>query len=153
MRKLFINEIYSKLSGYKPYGELVSRLKNRNFPICLHGIQDGLYPFIIKKIHETSGFPTLIITPSTKEAENIRNDLSGLLGEEAQFFPWWGVSPYKDVSPLNSVFQDRVKILTDLCLGKKTIVIAPLARSFERSPRPITCARTSSRSRKGARST
>ncbi len=136
MRKLFINEIYSKLTSYKPYGELVSRLKTGRFPLYLQGLQDGIYPFIIKKIHEIRNSATLVITPSTKEAENIKNDLSGLLGEEAMLFPWWGVSPYKDVSPLNSVFQDRVKILADLAMGKKGIYIAPLRALARAVPSP-----------------
>jgi transcription-repair coupling factor (superfamily II helicase) len=129
MITLCINDILEKLKRYKPFSDLIESSKTDNVPSSVFGVQDGLLPFIISEVHTHTKVPSLIITHTEKEAENVMEDLVSLCGDNVALFPWWGVAPYKDVSPISSLFFERTGVLARILSGENIIVIAPL-RAF-----------------------
>ncbi|MDR2766915.1 MAG: transcription-repair coupling factor [Treponema sp.] len=74
--------------------------------------------------------PCLVVVPTDREAQDLALDMASL-GCAAEIFPWWGILPYHDVSPLTAVFGERTRLLSVLleCTGRSAasfpLVIVP----------------------------
>ncbi|MBN1697473.1 MAG: transcription-repair coupling factor [Spirochaetales bacterium] len=137
MITLCINEILEKLKGYQPFSHLINSFRTGKLPVSVFGIQDGLLPFIVSEIHSHAKAPSLVLVSTEKEAEDVMEDLKSLCGEEVVPFPWWGVAPYKDVSPVSSVFFERTSVLEKLLAHKPVIIVAPLRAFVVPLPDPV----------------
>ncbi|GHV85488.1 transcription-repair-coupling factor [Spirochaetia bacterium] len=65
--------------------------------------------------------PFLAVVPTEREAEDLAADLdvcgtpvSTKAGNSWAVFPWWGGLPYRDAAPLQAVFGERTRVLTEL---------------------------------------
>ncbi|MBN2737469.1 MAG: transcription-repair coupling factor [Spirochaetales bacterium] len=64
----------------------------------------------------------VFVFPTEKEAGNSFSELESLSARPTHLFPGWGVAPYKDISPLNSVFCDRALILSKIMDSEKSVL-------------------------------
>jgi len=101
---------------------LVDAVQRGQFPLEVEGVEGSLQALLLGDLFHLTQRPLLIVTPTEKEAEELASDL-GALGERALLFPWWGTMPYRDMSPLSSVFGERSRILSLLLSEKSAIVI------------------------------
>lgn len=112
----------------RPFHALLKKITNREFPCTVEG-PEGLYlAVLIHKIHKIRSDPSLVITPTEKEAETLANDL-GLITEKATLFPGFGIAPYSDINPHTSVSGERLRILSHL-LGKEPLIVVTSLRSL-----------------------
>ncbi|MCL1814878.1 MAG: transcription-repair coupling factor [Treponema sp.] len=81
---------------------------------------EGSFQSMILALIRSAGstLPALAVVPTEREAEDLAGDLNTILGEtklpRARVFPWWGTLPYRDGPPLQAVFGERTKALTEL---------------------------------------
>ncbi|MCL1812675.1 MAG: transcription-repair coupling factor [Treponema sp.] len=89
-------------------------------PLELEGPEGAVHAMILALLRsEEHSVPALAIVPTEREAEDLAGDLNAVIAkrpqEEAlQLFPWWGTLPYREGSPLSSVFGERTKALAGL---------------------------------------
>ena len=86
-------------------------------------------------LHRMAG-PTLVVAPSIREAEGIRDDLRGILGD-CLYFPPYETLPYEGEPAHRGVVSDRVECMWGL-LGAvpRTIVVVPAQALPKRLPPP-----------------
>lgn len=129
MIQSFIQEITKKFETWNPFKFFLLQCRKDEFPISISGAQEGLLPLLIHEVFSHTSHPSIIVTPTVQEAENLFEDLKLLDKEKVQLFPWWGVAPYKNTLPMSSVFFNRSYVLSRLVSGEKFLSVAPL-RSF-----------------------
>ena len=87
----------------------------------------SLTPFLLS--HRASAKPIVIVTHSSRRAEDIGNELSAILGkEEIIQFPAWETLPHEKLSPKSDTVAQRIHALYQLqnATGKAKILIAPI---------------------------
>jgi len=87
----------------------------------------SLTPFLLS--HRASTKPIVIVTHSSRRAEDIGNELSAILGKEAIIqFPAWETLPHEKLSPKSDTVAQRIHALYQLqnATGKAKILIAPI---------------------------
>ncbi|MBN2442444.1 MAG: transcription-repair coupling factor [Spirochaetales bacterium] len=129
MIQSFIHEISKRLKTLNSFKFFLMQCKTGELPLSISGVQEGLLPFLVHEQFSLTSFPSLIITPTVQEAQNIYDDLTLLDSTKVELFPWWGIAPYKDSLPISSVFFERSHVLSRLASGENLLIIAPL-RSF-----------------------
>ncbi len=118
----------------------------------LQGVQGGALGYILSLVVETSRRPLLIIAATSRDAENLYDDLTFLLGEERSVVPFgkrlhllpsWEVLPFEKLSPhpenlagrlqgLYKLIEEAAPVLisTPASLMQKVIPVAALKRSY-----------------------
>ena len=150
MRTLFLNQFHSKLKGYQPYADILDSIRTNAFPLVIEGSQDGFLSFLFHNLHEDTHNVSLIVLPTEKEVENLYQDLLLLEGRSVVRFPWWGCVPYGSVSPLSSVFAERVSVLTRLLSGENLLVVTSLRAFLTPLPDPFSVGSQTLQLRRGA---
>ncbi len=87
----------------------------------------SLTPFLLS--HRASTKPIVIVTHSSRRAEDIGNELSAILGKEAIIqFPAWETLPHEKLSPKSDTVAQRIHALYQLqnATEKAKILIAPI---------------------------
>jgi len=150
MRTLFLNQFHSKLKAYRPYMDILDSIRTNSFPLVIEGSQDGFLSFLFHNLHEDTHNVSLIVLPTDKETENLYQDLLLLEGRSVVHFPWWGCVPYGSVSPLSSVFAERVSVLTRLLSGENLLVVTSLRAFLTPLPDPSSVGSQTLQLRRGA---
>lgn len=87
----------------------------------------SLTPFLLS--HRASANPIVIVTHSSRRAEDIGNELSAILGNDAIIqFPAWETLPHEKLSPKSDTVAQRIHALYQLqnATSKAKILIAPI---------------------------
>ncbi|WP_353507815.1 transcription-repair coupling factor [Intrasporangium sp.] len=103
---------------------------------------DGANPFLIAAIARASrpSTPLLVITATTREAEDLQAALGGLLPtEEVVVFPSWETLPHERLSPRSDTVGRRLAVLRrivhpdpdDSVYGPLSVVIAPVRAALQ----------------------
>ena len=124
MNTLSFPELLDKTSASKAVSALFSAVKNCQFPMEIEGSEGSLNSLFIAKTHEIRGARLFVVVPHEDMGDDIVLDLAASKMPGTKF-PWWGASPYRELSPQASVFGNRAKILSDIALGKSGIYIIP----------------------------
>ncbi len=103
---------------------------------CLHESKKIIapaptYPFLLAKIAETSSL--LIVTSSSRSAEDLANELRELHNKVLEF-PAWETLPHERLSPRSDTVARRLATLADLATtnNENTIVVAPIRAVIHR---------------------
>jgi transcription-repair coupling factor (superfamily II helicase) len=103
---------------------------------CLHESKKliapaSTYPFLLAKIAESSSL--LIVTSSSRSAEDLANELRELHNKVLEF-PAWETLPHERLSPRSDTVARRLATLADLAAAndEKTIVVAPIRAVIHR---------------------
>lgn len=87
----------------------------------------SLTPFLLS--HRATSKPIVIVTHSSRRAEDIGIEISAILGKEAIIqFPAWETLPHEKLSPKSDTVAQRIHALYQLqnASGKLRILIAPI---------------------------
>ena len=103
---------------------------------CLHESKKiiapaATYPFLLAKIAETS--PLLIVTSSSRSAEDLASELRELHKKVLEF-PAWETLPHERLSPRSDTIARRLATLADLAApnNENVIVVAPIRAVIHR---------------------
>ena len=107
----------------------------------VQGIQGGARAFVLSLTAARARRPILIITPGTREAEALHEDLNFFLGADgatvlshggAHLFPSWEVLPFENLSPHPESIAGRLEALYKLVEEPAPILIATPAALMQR---------------------
>ena len=87
----------------------------------------SLTPFLLS--HRASTKPIVIVTHSSRRAEDIATEIAAILGNEAIIqFPAWETLPHEKLSPKSDTVAQRIHAIYQLqnATGKAKILIAPI---------------------------
>ncbi|MGO9309655.1 MAG: transcription-repair coupling factor [Spirochaetia bacterium] len=90
------------------------------------GPKGAYLSLVLDALHAKATGPSLVVTPTEREAESIVQDLDSFGTRAAIRFPWWGSAPYEGARPLASIFGERVQALARLLAAEPLTVVAPL---------------------------
>ncbi len=136
MITLFINKIIKKLEAFPPYRQILGKIEANAFPLEIEGVKDGFISIILYKLFHDTGKPSLIVTATEEEAENLYQDLSQFMPEKISIFKWFNILPYENLPPLPELMRQRSSVLTRLLSGERLAVIAPLRALLYYLPPP-----------------
>ena len=92
--------IKAKLEGSLSFDVLAERIASDTNRIKVCGLAGSLGGFVLSSIKSTTQFPLVAVTVGEEEAEELRDDLETILGQErVRYFPPCDVLPYEEKSP------------------------------------------------------
>ncbi|HET6450328.1 MAG TPA: CarD family transcriptional regulator, partial [Spirochaetia bacterium] len=104
--------------------------------IDILGPKGAYLSLVLDVLHGREEGPSLVVTPTEREAENVVQDVEALGKRPAVVFPWWETAPYEGASPLASLFGARVRVLSALLSRQALTVVAPLRAFLTPVPDP-----------------
>ena len=120
-----IARLSANTSGFR---EVVARIEKGERQVLLHGLPAALAAFLIAHLRHAFDRPVLVVAADEDQAEQWRDDLQEITGEEiVRYFPAWDVSVYDHRSPDPEITGLRIEAAVRLQLGRPTIVVAPAA--------------------------
>jgi transcription-repair coupling factor (superfamily II helicase) len=136
MPNLFRKQTDRHFASSRALAGILGSLDKGVSPVQVTGPKGAYLSLVLATLHERLKKPSLIVTPTEREAESIIADAEAFEARQALLFPWWGTAPYEGASPLASIFGDRVQILSRLLVGEPIMVIAPLRALLTPVPDP-----------------
>jgi transcription-repair coupling factor (superfamily II helicase) len=136
MSNLFRNQIERHFASSSALAGALSSVGRGSGRTIVVGPKGAYLSLVLDAVHAKTSGPSLIVTPTEREAESIVQDLECFGTRKAVHFPWWGTAPYEGMSPLASVFGERVQTLAGLLAGVPLTVVAPLRAFLTPVPDP-----------------
>jgi len=134
MISLFLKDLKQTLSSSYSYKEVMKRFNQQDYPIHIEGSRGVHYAAMLTEMNRLTRGPSLVITPSEQDANDLIRDLS-LFTSDCHLYPSWGNMLYRGVSPQSSLFGKRVRVLSLLAAeDQKSIVVASLRAVKEMLP-------------------
>ncbi len=133
MKTLLYERLTEKLRGHGATKRLFERIQGNSFPVDVHGPKETFLAYLLSRIYERHGGPLVVVVPTEQEATALYEDLYRF-GTEAIHLPWWGTVAYSDVPSSAPVHGRRMRALTTLAGGKRSVVIAPLRSAITPLP-------------------
>jgi transcription-repair coupling factor (superfamily II helicase) len=124
-----------KTAGSNDVSAFFSAVKQGKFPVEVEGSEGAFTAILAAQIYSITGGQLFAVVPQESGADDLAVDLAGS-GIPCVKFSWWGTAPYNELNPLSAVFGERVKVLSDLVLGKPGIVIVPMRALLNPLPPP-----------------
>ncbi len=110
------------------FKEVVARLAHGQQHILFHGLPTALAAFLASHIRTALERPVLIVAADEDRAEQWRDDLQIIAGEQmVHYFPAWDVGIYDRQSPDLEITSLRVAAAARLMRREPAIVVAPAA--------------------------
>ncbi|HEX9145075.1 MAG TPA: hypothetical protein VGA09_12435, partial [Candidatus Binatia bacterium] len=107
----------------------------------VQGLQGGARAFVLSLVAQNSRRPILIISPGSRDAENLYDDLAFFLSEERSLppvlkrlhlFPSWEVLPFEKLSPHPDNLSGRLEGLYKLVEEPAPILIGTPAALMQK---------------------
>jgi transcription-repair coupling factor (superfamily II helicase) len=136
MSNLFQKQLERHFASSKALAGAAAAMRTGKAPVSIVGPKGAYLSLVLDALHAQAASPSLVVTPTEREAESIVQDLEAFGVRKAVHFPWWGTAPYEGSSPLASIFGERVQILVSLLTGSPLTVVAPLRALLEPVPDP-----------------
>ena len=124
MNTLSFPELLQITSSSKAVSACVCAVKEGKFPAEIEGCEGSFAALLIAQLYSAIGGLFFAVVPQESDADDLALDLAHS-GIPCVKFPWWGTVPYRELAPLTAVFGERVKVLSELVLGKPGIVLVP----------------------------
>ena len=135
-----LDHIVRLTSQTDSFREVAARLANGQRHILFHGLPTTLAAFLASHLRTALERPVLIVAADEDRAEQWRDDLQVIAGEQmVYYFPAWDVGIYDRQSPDLEITSLRVAAAARLMRGAPAIVVAPgfgPARSANPAPCP-----------------
>ena len=136
MSNLFRKQLERHFATSKSLAGAFAAMKAGSGPAQVAGPKGAYLSLVLDALHAKAPGPSLVVTPTEREAESIVQDIESFGVRKAVHFPWWGTAPYEGASPLASIFGERVQILARLLAGDPLTVVAPLRALLTPVPDP-----------------
>ena len=108
------------------FKEVTAQLANGQQHVLFHGLPTALAAFLASHIRNALERPVLIVATDEDRAEQWRDDLQVIAGEQVvHYFPAWDVGIYDRQSPDLEITSLRVATAARLMRGEPAIVVAP----------------------------
>ncbi|MFW6288999.1 MAG: hypothetical protein ACOC2Q_04395, partial [Spirochaetota bacterium] len=124
------------LKGYRPWRELLDRMRTGPFPFTVAGPRGAYLAYLAHQMSQRASLPLLIIVPTEQEAESVIRDLE-FFGASPLVMPWWGSMPYRPLPRTAPVFGERARALGQLLTEPPKIVVASLRAFLTPVPDPV----------------
>jgi transcription-repair coupling factor (superfamily II helicase) len=113
----------------------IGAIRDARAPTRVSGLAGSGTSVFLSILYRELGSTVAVVCPD--DAESLRDDLEGLLGEDAVLiFPDWEVLPYDEFSPHEAIVGARLKSLSLLAEGRKAVVVIPLRALLARTIPP-----------------
>ena len=123
-----LDPIASKTAATSSFREVIARLQRGDRTIELHGLPTTLAAFLVTHVQRSLPRPLLVVAADENRAEQWRDDLQAIAGEEiVRYFPAWDVDLYDRSSPSQEVTGLRIEALDRLARKRPAIIVAPAA--------------------------
>ena len=123
-----LDDIARKTALTASFKEVVTRLRQGEKQVLLHGLPATLMAFLLTHVQRSIARPLLVIAADEDRAEQWRDNLQSIVGEEVvHYFPAWDVDIYEGRSPVVEITELRLEAAVRLQRGEPTIVVAPAA--------------------------
>ena len=136
MTNLFRKRVERHFAASRQAAALSAAVAKGGSGLRVTGPKGAYLSLVLNMLARGGGRPSLVVTPSEKEAESIVQDSDAFGSGRAVFLPWWGVAPYEGASPLASLFGERAHLLSRLLTGEPLMVVAPLRALLTPVPDP-----------------
>ena len=136
MTNLFRKRVERHFAASRQAAALSAAVAKGGSGLRVTGPKGAYLSLVLNMLARGGGRPSLVVTPSEKEAESIVQDAEAFGSTPAALFPWWGAAPYEAASPLASIFGERVRVLSRLLAGEPLMVVAPLRAFLTPVPDP-----------------
>ena len=119
----------ARLTAQTPsFAAVVSRLRDGEQEVLLNGLPNSLGAFLLTHVQRTLDRTLLVVAADEDRAEQWRDDLQAIAGEEVvHYFPAWDAELYDKRSPDIEITGLRIEAAARLQRGETTIIIAPAA--------------------------
>jgi len=118
--------IARKTAATASFEEVVARLQQGALRVDLHGIPRTLAAFLVTHVQRSVPRPLLVVAPDEERAEQWRDDLQAIAGEQVvRYFPAWDVGLYDGRSPSREISGLRIEALDCLRRKRPAIIVAP----------------------------
>ncbi|MDR0475261.1 MAG: transcription-repair coupling factor, partial [Treponema sp.] len=124
MKSLSFPELLAKIGKAHLLVACASAFTEGKFPLEIAGCEGALGTLRLARLFAARPGLYVAVVPQEIDAAELALDLAAS-GLPVLTFPWWGAVPYRELNPLSAVFGERVKVLSELALGKPGIVIVP----------------------------
>lgn len=119
---------YSLWSDLPEFQALGEGLKKGYRQQAVFGLPMGQAAFLLATLYGTSDRPLLVVTAGFHEALDLAADLGAWLpAVQLRYFPPLEVVPYHLVARSPDIAAERLRVLTGLVIGERSLVVAPLA--------------------------
>jgi transcription-repair coupling factor (superfamily II helicase) len=123
---LTLKELRNKLPHTDPFQRMLASVGSGR-STNIHGLAGSLNAFLLDALRRGCDRQILAITPTTRAAEVLRDDLESLIGEKrVRYFPDWELIAFEDKSPHVEVTALRLETMQALLVGEPVVVIAPI---------------------------
>ena len=121
-----LDHIVRLTSQTNSFKEVAARLANGQQQVLFHGLPTTLAAFLASHLRTALERPVLIVAADEDRAEQWRDDLQVIAGEQmVYYFPAWDVGIYDRQSPDLEITSLRVAATARLMRGEPAIVVAP----------------------------
>ncbi|MFH1006903.1 MAG: transcription-repair coupling factor [Candidatus Latescibacterota bacterium] len=119
-----VESLCTRVAASTSFEESRRRLREGVRTLKLHGLAGALKAFWIATTYRETGFPRLVVTADNESAEQLRDDLSTIMGsEQVRYFPEWEILPYQERSPSSDVIGLRIEALEGLLFDEPGVVL------------------------------
>ncbi len=109
----------------------------------IHGLSGAQKSYIAAQVLQQTLRPALYLTDHLQQAETVAEDLAAFLPSvSVEVYPPAEVLPYEYYAESPELTAQRLKVLTALVRGERTVVVAPLAALTRRLPPPAVFSRS-----------
>ena len=116
------------LAETDPFRQVLRAIEGGQQQIAVHGLAGSLSAFALGHLRGRCDRQMLAVVPTTDAAEELRDDLEAILGEQhVRYFPDWELIPFEAKSPHVEVTALRLESLQALLIGQPVVVVAPVA--------------------------
>ena len=121
-----LDHIVRLTSQTDSFKEVAARLANGQQHVLFHGLPTTLAAFLASHLRTALERPVLIVAADEDRAEQWRDDLQVIAGEQmVHYFPAWDVGIYDRQSPDPEITSLRVATAARLMRGEPALVVAP----------------------------
>ena len=121
-----LDHIVRLTSQTDSFREVTAQLANGQQHVLFHGLPTTLAAFLASHIRIALERPVLIVAADEDRAEQWRDDLQVIAGEQiVHYFPTWDVGIYDRQSPDLEITSLRVAAAARLMRGEPAIIVAP----------------------------
>jgi transcription-repair coupling factor (superfamily II helicase) len=124
MNTLSFPELLGIIGRSSQVSACVSAAVDGKFPLEITGCEGAMGALLLAKLYSANKGMYFVVVPQEGDCADLAMDLA-VSGVPCLQLPWWGAVPYRELAPLSAVFGERVKILSELVLGKPGIVVIP----------------------------
>ena len=126
-----LSHIVDKIRRSRSIEDILAAAKAAEGSVRVSGLLGSSGSIFTSILHGELGPTTAVICPNG--AENIKEDLESILGDEAVLsFPDWEILPYDEFSPHEAIVGTRLRTLSRLLAGEGGVVVIPLRALMRR---------------------